>query len=210
MDALALPFRLGRRTSAVWSVPVTLVNSTPSTTPDAGAVTQPDPARDDAEDLRLLVAEHSEAIYRVALSIVRDSALAEDVTQDTLIKAWQALPSFRGDSSLKSWVLRIAHNTAISTLRRRRDVLHDPTEMPEQVTGETVEQRVQHRAALADFEAALDRLDDLSRSIVVMRELEHMSYDDIAEALDIPLPTVKTRLLRARRTLANALGEWKS
>lgn len=207
MDALALPVRLGRRTPPAWVVSVNLVTTTPPASPDPVTVAD---ARDDAEDLRLLVIEHSEAIYRVALSIVRDSALAEDVTQDTLIKAWQALPSFRGDSSLKSWVLRIAHNTAISTLRRRRDVLHDPVELPEQTTGETVEQRVQHRAALADFEAALDRLDDLSRSIVVMRELEHMSYDDIAEALDIPLPTVKTRLLRARRTLASALGEWKS
>ena len=207
MDALALPVRLGRRTPPAWVVSVNLVTTTPPASPDPVTVAD---ARDDAEDLRLLVIEHSEAIYRVALSIVRDSALAEDVTQDTLIKAWQALPSFRGDSSLKSWVLRIAHNTAISTLRRRRDVLHDPVELPEQTTGETVEQRVQHRAALADFEAALDRLDDLSRSIVVMRELEHMSYDDIAEALDIPLPTVKPRLLRARRTLASALGEWKS
>lgn len=210
MDALALPVRLGRRTPPAWVVSVNLVTTTPPASPDPVTVSGVTDARDDGEDLRLLVTEHSEAIYRVALSIVRDSALAEDVTQDTLIKAWQALPSFRGDSSLKSWVLRIAHNTAISTLRRRRDVLHDPVEMPEQTTGETVEQRVQHRAALADFEAALDRLDDLSRSIVVMRELEHMSYDDIAEALDIPLPTVKTRLLRARRTLASALGEWKS
>ena len=210
MDALALPVRLGRRTPPAWVVSVNLVTTTPPASPDPVTVAGVSDARDDAEDLRLLVTEHSEAIYRVALSIVRDSALAEDVTQDTLIKAWQALPSFRGDSSLKSWVLRIAHNTAISTLRRRRDVLHDPVELPEQTTGETVEQRVQHRAALADFEAALDRLDDLSRSIVVMRELEHMSYDDIAEALDIPLPTVKTRLLRARRTLASALGEWKS
>lgn len=210
MDALALPVRLGRRTPPAWVVSVNPVTTTPPASPDPVTVAGATDARDDGEDLRLLVTEHSEAIYRVALSIVRDSALAEDVTQDTLIKAWQALPSFRGDSSLKSWVLRIAHNTAISTLRRRRDVLHDPVELPEQTTGETVEQRVQHRAALADFEAALDRLDDLSRSIVVMRELEHMSYDDIAEALDIPLPTVKTRLLRARRTLASALGEWKS
>ena len=68
---------------------------------------------------------------------------------------------------------------------------------------------MQGRAALRDFEAALDSLDELSRSIVVMREIEHLSYDEIAEALGVGLPTVKTRLLRARRSLANALGEWK-
>lgn len=160
-------------------------------------------------DLQALVTEHSAAIYRVALSIVRDAALAEDVTQDTLIKAWQALPSFRGESSLKSWVLRIAHNTAVSTLRRRRDVLREPTELPERPTRETVESRVQGREALREFEDALGGLDDLSRSIVVMREIEQLSYDEISEALGVPLPTVKTRLLRARRALASALGEWK-
>ena len=161
------------------------------------------------DDLQLLVTEHSEAIYRVALSIVRDPALAEDVTQDTLIKAWQALPTFRGDSSLKSWVLRIAHNTAISTLRRRRDVLSAPDELPEPVSRDSVERKAEQNVALEHFRAALDELDELSRSVVVLRELEHLSYDEIAETLDVPLPTVKTRLLRARRTLANALGEWK-
>ncbi len=169
---------------------------------DAPRVSQP-------SELHDLVVEHSTAIYRVALSIVRDPALAEDVTQDTLLKAWQALPTFRGESSLKSWILRIAHNNAISTLRRRRDVLREPAEMPETMTAESVETRVQQRAALRDFEEALDRLDDLSRSVVVMREVEQMTYEEIAEALGVSLPTVKTRLLRARRTLAAALGEWK-
>ncbi len=176
---------------------------------------QQDPAPNGAprasqpSELHDLVVEHSTAIYRVALSIVRDPALAEDVTQDTLLKAWQALPTFRGESSLKSWILRIAHNNAISTLRRRRDVLREPAGMPEMTTNESVETQVQQRAALRDFKEALDRLDDLSRSVVVMREVEQMTYDEIAEALGVPLPTVKTRLLRARRTLAAALGEWK-
>jgi len=163
----------------------------------------------DADELSRLVGDHSEAIYRVALSIVRDAALAEDVTQDTLIKAWQALSMFRGETSLRSWVLRIAHNSAISTLRQRRDVLKDPADLPEVVSRDSVERRVQQRAALSQFETALNELDELSRSIVVLRELEHLSYEDIAETLGVPLPTVKTRLLRARRSLAMALEEWK-
>jgi len=203
MQALVLPVAFGRRThQLIGSTPKIVTTSAPPPTPSADE-------RDEAADLQLLVNEHSAAIYRVALSIVRDSALAEDVTQDTLIKAWQALPTFRGESSLKSWVLRIAHNTAVSTLRRRRDILHDPAELPERPVADTVESKVQGRAALRDFERALDQLDELSRSIVVMRELEHLSYDEIAAALDVGLPTVKTRLLRARRTLASALGEWK-
>lgn len=105
--------------------------------------------------------------------------------------------------------MRIAHNTAISTLRKRRDLVQDPVDLPERVSHHTVESRVVDRAALESFETALGDLDELSRSIVVLRELEHLSYDDIAETLGIPLPTVKTRLLRARRMLANALGEWR-
>ena len=63
--------------------------------------------------------------------------------------------------------------------------------------------------SIAAFEQALDKLDELSRSIVVLREVEGMSYDEVAETLEVPLPTVKTRLLRARRVLATALEDWR-
>lgn len=164
----------------------------------------------DPEDLSKLVVEHGDAIYRLALSVVRDQSLAEDIAQETLVKAWLALPSFRGDSSLRSWVLRIAHNTAVSTLRTRRAVVIDPHELPESHTKpeRSVESRVQSDAVMSEFVEALDTLDELSRSIVVLRELEGMAYDEIAEVLDVPLPTVKTRLLRARRRLGAALREW--
>ncbi len=164
----------------------------------------------DPDDLHQLVVEHGDAIYRLALSVVRDKPLAEDVAQETLVKAWLALPSFRGDASLRSWVLRIAHNTAISTLRQRRAVVIDPLDMPEEETKpeRSVESRVQSGVVMDEFVEALDTLDELSRSIVVLRELEGMAYDEIAEVLDVPLPTVKTRLLRARRRLGTALREW--
>ena len=164
----------------------------------------------DPEDLHKLVVEHGDAIYRLALSVVRDTSLAEDIAQETLVKAWLALPSFRGESSLRSWVLRIAHNTAISTLRSRKAVVVDPIEMPEAETRpeRSVESHVQSEAVMDDFVGALDLLDDLSRSIVVLREVEGLAYDEIAEVLDVPMPTVKTRLLRSRRRLGSALREW--
>jgi RNA polymerase sigma-70 factor (ECF subfamily) len=164
----------------------------------------------DPEDLHKLVVEHGDAIYRLALSVVRDSSLAEDIAQETLVKAWLALPSFRADSSLRSWVLRIAHNTAISTLRTRRAVVIDPHDLPERHTTpeRSVEARVQSDVVMDEFVEALETLDELSRSIVVLRELEGLSYDEIAEILDVPMPTVKTRLLRARRRLGAALREW--
>lgn len=165
----------------------------------------------DPEDLHKLVVEHGDAIYRLAISIVRDRALAEDVAQETLVKAWLALPTLRAETSLRSWILRIAHNTAISTLRTRRAVVIDPHELPEAPSKPegSVETRVQSGAVMDDFVIALDTLDDLSRSIVVLRELEGLSYEEIADVLKVPLPTVKTRLLRARRRLGSSLREWE-
>jgi len=156
-----------------------------------------------------LVKEHADAVYRVALSVTRDPTLAEDASQDALIKAWQALPSFRGDAPLRNWILRITHNTAITLLRKRRDELRDPAELPDKISYRTVESQVHDRMALDRFELALKDLDSLSRSIVVLREVEGLSYDEICDVLDLPMPTVKTRLLRARRQLALALDGWQ-
>ena len=87
--------------------------------------------------LEQLMVDHADAVYRVALSVTRNPHLAEDVAQDALLKAWQALPTFRGESPLRNWILRITHNTAISTLRKRRDVLQDPFELPENQSSQT-------------------------------------------------------------------------
>lgn len=168
-----------------------------------------EPSESSAAELDTLVREHLDAVYRVAFSVVRDSALAEDVAQDALLKAWRALPTFRGESSMRSWLLRITHNTAISTLRKRREDLHDPQFLPERQSGVSTERQVVDSMSIDAFETALDTLDELSRSIVVLREVEGMSYEEIAATLEVPLSTVKTRLLRARRILAHALEGWK-
>ena len=177
-----------------------------STRPDADILTM-----DPAEALAELTRRHAGAVYRVALSVTRSHELAEDVAQDALLKAWQALPTFRSDAPLKNWLLRITHNTAISALRKRRDVHIDPHEMPEAPAPAhlSVEARVQDRVSIDAFGDALRELDELSRSVVVLREVEGMSYEEISQVLDVPLPTVKTRLLRARRLLATALEGWQ-
>lgn len=176
---------------------------------DLRAATKMTPDLTPEQQLEALVRDHLDAVYRVAFSVVRDSALAEDVSQDAILKAWNALPSFRGDSSLRSWLLRITHNTAISTLRRRREEVRDPDLLPERESTSSTEHQVVDNLSIDAFEAALDRLDELSRSIVVLREIEGLSYDEIAEILEVGLPTVKTRLLRARRILASALEGWR-
>ncbi|MDH4075311.1 MAG: RNA polymerase sigma factor [Acidimicrobiia bacterium] len=170
----------------------------------------PVPPAADPAVLHQLVVEHGDAVYRLALSVVRDRGLAEDIAQETMMKAWLALPSLRDQGSLRSWVLRIANNTAISTLRARRAIAVDPRDLPEAEAPveRSVEARVQSDAVVGEFVAALDTLDELSRSIVVLREVEGLTYDEIAAVLNVPLPTVKTRLLRARRRLSTTLKEW--
>ncbi len=166
-------------------------------------------ARSGDELLRELIADHSAAMYRVARAVVVDQALAEDVVQESLFKVWQKAASYRGESSLRSWALSITHNTAISMLRKRRDELRDPTLMTDADGGPGPDRQVAGQMMVSEFWAALDTLDPLSRTVVVLREIEGMAYEDIADTLELSLPTIKTRLFRARKLLANALSEWR-
>ncbi len=188
---------------------VTRQNTTSPTRPIANDDSEP--VRASSNDiLRLLIDEHGGAMFGLAKSIVRDSALAEDVVQESLMKAWQASETYRGDASLRSWVLRITHNTAITTLRKRRDDYREPDLLPEPNEGGVqTDRQVQGRLMVDDLWTALGTLDPVSRSVTVLREVEGMSYEDIASVLELPLPTVKTRLFRARKTLATALGDWR-
>ncbi len=157
-----------------------------------------------------MIGEHSAAMFRLAKSIVRDSALAEDVVQESLMKAWQAADTFRGDASMRSWILRITQNTAISMLRKRREDFRDPVNMPEipDLVGQT-DRQAAGRAMVNDLWIALGDLDQTSRTIVVLRELEGLTYEEISDVLNLPLPTIKTRLFRSRRTLASVLEGWR-
>lgn len=140
-------------------------------------------------------------MYRVAVSIVGCPALAEDVVQEAVINVWDGLPSYRAEAPIRNWVLRITHNAAVGTLRRLRDESWDPSMLPDVAVSGQVERTAEARDELARLRDALSGLDDLSRRIVVLRELEGMSYVDIADALDVSLGQVKIRLFRARRRL---------
>lgn len=168
----------------------------------------PDPPLLDRQ-LGALIDEHAPAVYRVAFGVLRDRGLAEDVVQETMLKAWKSLDGFRGDASMRTWVLRIAHNTAIDALRRRREHTMAPDDLPESRTASSADdpaRRVMGREDVDVLRDALAHLDELSRSIVVLREVEGLSYQDIADTLDVPVATVKTRLLRARRALDAAVS----
>lgn len=159
--------------------------------------------------LAALIEEHSEAVFHVTFGILRDRGLAEDAVQETMVKAWRGLEGFRGQSSTRTWILRIAHNTALDALRRRRESAVAPEDLTDH-RASTTDDPARRIAGRADVEAlrdALASLDELSRTIVVLRELEGLSYTDIALTLDVPVATVKTRLLRARRSLGAAVHD---
>lgn len=160
-------------------------------------------------DLEQLVRDHWAPTYRVVVALVRDHGMAEDITQESLLKAWKALPTFRGDASLRNWILRIAHNTAISALRRRKPESREPWNLPESLSGPDASDLVADRLMMEQFQTALSALSPSTRAIVVLREVEGRSYEEIAEIVRLPLSTVRTRLFRARKELAIALKGWR-
>ena len=144
-------------------------------------------------------------MYRVAVAVVRDSALAEDVVQEAIVRAWDHLHTFRGDGPIRSWLLRITHNVAVSVLRRSREEAWDPDKLPARTVAGP-EHSVAVASELDEVRRAIGELDELSRSILALRVSEELSYQEIADTLGVTLGQVKIRLLRARRTLAAAVG----
>jgi RNA polymerase sigma-70 factor (ECF subfamily) len=105
--------------------------------------------------------------------------------------------------------MKVARNTAISLLRTRREHLFSPEAMPDSGGGVEIPRTVEGRAQVEELWSALRHLDADARALLVLKEVDGLSYDEIAETLELPLPTVKTRLFRARNQLKDALKEWR-
>jgi RNA polymerase sigma factor (sigma-70 family) len=163
-----------------------------------------------------LVERYGSAVYNLVARMVRDPGVAEELAQDAFVKAFGALRTYDPAYKFSNWMLRIAHNTAIDHLRRaRRDTVSIDAEttglsISEQLVDEDEPSPFEHarqgdlRAAL---EQALDRLRPEYRRLVILRYLQDVSYEDIAETLDLPLGTVKSHLHRARAELARLMEE---
>lgn len=164
----------------------------------------------------LLVLKYQHKIVSLVMRYVRDPDQALDITQDAFLKAYKALPRFRGDAAFYTWMYRIAVNTAKNYLasQRRRPLeveldMQDPeqfelhaklkeTDTPEGVTlsnelHETVER-------------AIATLPDDLRTAIVLRELDGMSYEEIAETMECPVGTVRSRIFRARDAIGKKIG----
>lgn len=158
----------------------------------------------DARAFEALVRANQDRIYRHLLYMTgsRDEAL--ELAQDTFIKAWTALPSWRPDAQFRTWLFRIASNVALDALRRRKTVEFVPLPEDYDVTAAAPgpEAQLEARQQVAALDVALTRLTEEHREVLLLREVEGMSYGELADALDIDEGTVKSRLARARAALA--------
>jgi RNA polymerase sigma-70 factor (ECF subfamily) len=147
----------------------------------------------------------------VARRIVRDPAEAEDVTQDAMLLAHRFRDRFRGDAGHRTWLYRIVTSAALSRLRRRRaerrrlDALADHIQISVD-TGASPAVLLERARAAAELTEVVNHLDEKYRSVVAMRLADDLAEREIAEALGLPLSTVKIRIFRARRQLRELLG----
>jgi len=166
----------------------------------------PDTATDD--QVRWIVSEYGTMIYRVAVAIVRDPALAEDVVQDTIVKAWLSMPSWEGEVAAR-WLRRVARNGAISVWRQRSRTADDSTLERRASRDADVERVVESRLLTEAVWGALEQLDADARTLIVMREAEELSYEEIAHLLGSSVASVKAKLYRARQALRAGLRDWE-
>jgi RNA polymerase sigma-70 factor, ECF subfamily len=156
----------------------------------------------------LLMRRHNQRLYRVARSILRDEAEAEDVLQDAYVRAFTHLDQFLGRARFSTWLTRIAVHEALHRCKRKRrftdleevvEVLESPEAGPEK--------RAYHGELRQILEASIDRVSEGYRTVFVLREVEGLSTADTAACLSIPEETVKTRLHRARQQLRRQLDQ---
>jgi len=170
----------------------------------------------DAQAFSELVSRYERKIYRLAKNITQNNEDAEDVLQDTFLKAYEHLDSFQGNSKFYTWIVRIAVNEALMKLRKRKSDRTVPLDEPMDLGEETVEREIavwednpEQRYSREEMQQILnDAVDTLKpdfRTVFALRDIEELSTEETAEALGISIPAVKSRLLRARLALREKL-----
>ncbi|MAK55017.1 MAG: RNA polymerase sigma factor RpoE [Pusillimonas sp.] len=172
--------------------------------------------RGDKRAYDLLVLKYQRKIMRLLSRMIREPSEVEDVAQEAFIKAYRALPQFRGDSAFYTWLYRIAINTArnwqASSQRRPMSssiVSNEDDETFDQIDNltdiSTPESVLASRQVVSTVNAAIDALPEELRTAIVLREIEGMSYEDIAQTMGCPIGTVRSRIFRAREAIAAQL-----
>lgn len=167
--------------------------------------------RGDRAAFDLLVLKYQHRIVKLISRYVYDASEAQDVAQEAFLKAWKALPRFRGESAFYTWLYRIAINTAknhLVALSRRPVVTGADPQDPEQyeLAGRLADTDTPERLLLTDelgqtILRTIDELPDDLRTAILLREMDGLSYEEIAEAMDCPIGTVRSRIFRAREAV---------
>lgn len=170
----------------------------------------------DKKAFELLFSKYQRKLMRLVSRLVRDQAEAEDVVQEAFIKAYRALPQFRGDSAFYTWLYRIGINTAKNYLvtQGRRAPTSTDADVEEAETfddGErlrdvnTPESMLATKQIAQTVNLAMEALPDELRMAISLREIEGLSYDEIADVMECPIGTVRSRIFRAREAIAEKL-----
>ncbi|MEW6131935.1 MAG: RNA polymerase sigma factor RpoE [Pseudomonadota bacterium] len=172
--------------------------------------------RGDKRAFELLVAKYQRKLARLLSRMVRDPAEIEDITQESFIKAYRALPQFRGDSAFYTWLYRIAVNTAKNYLVARGRRAPTTTEYSsEEAEGfedaellrdiATPDAELQTKQIANAVNKAVEELPEELRTAITLREIEGLSYEEIAQMMDCPIGTVRSRIFRAREAIAEEI-----
>jgi RNA polymerase sigma-70 factor (ECF subfamily) len=191
----------------------------PMIAPDADAALVERVKHGDKRAFEMLVVKYQRRIERLIARMVRDVDLVPDIAQETFIRAYRALPQFRGESAFYTWLYRIAVNTAKKQLMElKRDPLvsesafasredEDETSRVENELsdGETPEALLASKEIAATVNAAIEALSEDLRQAITLREIEGLSYEEIAAVMNCPIGTVRSRIFRAREAIATRL-----
>ena len=175
--------------------------------------------RGDVKAFEMLVVKYQRRIERLIGRMVRDVDLVPDIAQETFIRAYRAIPQFRGESQFYTWLYRIAVNTAKKALvslkrdpivtesaRASREDEDETSRVENELTdGETPEAVLASKEIAAAVNAAIEALSEDLRQAITLREIEGLSYEEIADLMNCPIGTVRSRIFRAREAIAQRL-----
>lgn len=160
------------------------------------------------EDFEVVFYRMRDKLFRFAMGFVRDSELAEDVVQDVMLKLWQHRDTVDTFENLDAWLMVLARNRALDMLRRRKET---PLPVPESESlrdpAPRADRRLESVELLEQIQRCIDRLPEKARAVFHLREIEQMSYDEIARTTGYSLENVKVILFRARKQIQRGLTE---
>ncbi len=159
------------------------------------------------EAFAVLVRRYQASVYRIALRLLGTSADADDVTQETFLRAWRSLLRFRGESMFSTWLYRIVTRRCFDLLAARRPT--DPLDERHPGASADPETTLEQRERLRVITGQIKTLPPDQRAALVLREFEGLTYEQVADVLQTTVPAIKGRIHRARLTLLKEATEWR-